>query len=188
VISRRLIAWLPNLITLARILAVPVIVYVMLFGYYTAALWIFVAAAVTDALDGAIAKQFSVESEVGAFLDPLADKALLLGVYGLLGYTGHIATWLVILVVFRDFLIIAGAIMFHTITHSLKMEPLLVSKVNTLTQILLASLVLVELGLEFDLAGVVDLLVYVVAATTFISGAAYVTKWGILAATMEREP
>jgi phosphatidylglycerophosphate synthase len=118
VISRRLIAWLPNLITLARILAVPVIVYVMLFGHYTAALWIFVAAAVTDALDGAIAKQFSVESEVGAFLDPLADKALLLGVYVLLGYTGHIATWLVILVVFRDFLIIAGAIMFYRVLGS----------------------------------------------------------------------
>ncbi len=166
----------------------PVIVYVMLFGHYAAAFWIFVVAAATDALDGAIAKQFSVESEVGAFLDPLADKALLLGVYVLLGYTGHIAAWLVILIVFRDILIIAGAIMFHTITHSLKMKPLLVSKVNTLAQFLLASLVLAELGLEFDLAGVADLLVYVVAATTFISGAAYVTKWGILAATMEREP
>lgn len=166
----------------------PVIVYVMLLGYYAAAFWIFVIAAATDALDGVIAKQFSVESEVGAFLDPLADKALLLGVFVLLGYTGHLATWLVILIVFRDFLIIAGAIMFHTITHSLKMAPLLVSKVNTLAQILLASLVLVELGLEFDLTGIVDLLVIVVAGTTFASGAAYVIKWGMLAATMERKP
>lgn len=187
-ISRRLLAWLPNLITLVRILCVPVTIYVILFGHFAAAFWIFVLASLTDALDGLIAKQFSVESEVGAFLDPLADKALLMGVYVMLGYAGHIAVWLVILIVFRDLLIIAGAILFHTITQSLRMEPLLISKVNTLAQILLAALVLAQLGLELQITGLVNALVYVVAATTFLSGAAYVVKWGLRTVTMERKP
>ncbi len=185
---RRLLSWLPNLITLARLLTVPVMVYLMPLGHYTAAFWIFVAAAASDAVDGLIAKQFSATSEVGAFLDPLADKALLLGAYILLGYTGHIAVWLVIMIVFRDLLIIGGAIVFHTITHSLRMEPLLISKVNTLAQIVLASVVLGELGLGLQLSGVVSGLVYGVAATTFLSGAAYVIKWGSRAANMEQGP
>ncbi len=96
--------------------------------------------------------------------------------------------WLVILIVFRDLLIIGGAVLFHTLTHSLKMEPLLVSKTNTAAQIILAGTVLAELALELSLAVLVHVLIYVVAATTFVSGAAYVIKWGHRAVNMEREP
>jgi cardiolipin synthase len=184
---RGVLAWLPNLITLARLLAVPVTVYLLLIGTYDAAFWLFIAAGVSDALDGIIAKHFNVASQVGAFLDPLADKALLVAVYITLGYLEHLAVWLVILIVFRDLLIIGGAILFHTLTHSLEMEPLLVSKTNTVAQIILAGMVLAELGLELSLAGSVHVLVYVVAATTFVSGAAYVIKWGRRAVTMERD-
>ena len=184
---RGALAWLPNLITLARLLAVPVTVHLLLIGSYDAAFWLFIAAGVSDALDGIIAKHFKVESQVGAFLDPLADKALLVAVYITLGYLEHLAVWLVILIVFRDLLIIGGAILFHTLTHSLQMEPLLVSKTNTAAQIILAGIVLAELGLELSLAGAVHVLVYVVAATTFVSGAAYVIKWGRRAVTMERD-
>lgn len=184
---RSVLAWLPNLITLARLLAVPVTVYLLLTETYDAAFWLFIAAGVSDALDGILAKHFDAASEVGAFLDPLADKALLVAVYVTLGYLEHIAVWLVILIVFRDLLIIGGAILFHTLTQSLRMEPLLVSKTNTVAQIALAGMVLAELGLELSLAGAVDMLVYVVAATTFVSGAAYVVKWGHRAVTMERD-
>jgi cardiolipin synthase len=184
---RGALAWLPNLITLARLLAVPVTVYLLLIGSYDLAFWLFIAAGLSDALDGIIAKRFDAISEVGAFLDPLADKALLVAVYVTLGYLEHIAVWLVILIVFRDLLIIGGAILFHTLTHSLRMEPLLVSKTNTLAQIVLICVVLAELGLEFSLLGVIDVMVYVVAATTFVSGAAYVIKWGRRAVTMERD-
>ena len=86
-----------------------------------------------------------------------------------------------------DLLIIGGAILFHTLTQSLKVEPLLVSKANTVAQILLASLVLAELGLNISLAPLVYILVYVVTATTFASGAAYVIKWGRRAVSMERD-
>jgi len=188
---RGVVAWLPNLITLARLLAVPVTVHLLLNGSYSPAFWLFVAAGVSDALDGIIAKQFQVTSRLGAFLDPLADKALLVGIFVTLGYLGEVAAWLVILIVFRDLLIVGGALLFHTLTHALKMEPLLVSKTNTVAQILLAGTVLAELGLGPDLGPdlglVIHVLVYVVTALTVVSGGAYVIKWSRLAATMERE-
>lgn len=181
----RFIAWVPNLISLARLLSVPVMVYVILQGYYAAAFWIFLAAGVSDAVDGLIAKHYGVTSQVGSFLDPLADKALLIGVFLTLGSLGEIALWLVILIAFRDLLIIGGAILFQTLTHSLKMEPLFVSKVNTVAQITLAVFVLARLGLEASGGWLEVLLVYAVTATTLASGAAYVVKWGLLAVNYE---
>ena len=182
-----ILAWLPNLITLARLLAVPVTVYLLLSESYTAAFWLFVAAGVSDAVDGIIAKQFRVTSLVGAYLDPLADKALLVGIFITLAALGQVALWLVILIVFRDILIIGGAILFHTLTRSLKMEPLLVSKANTAAQLLLASAIMAQLGLGFALPDLIHILVFVVTATTVVSGGAYVIKWGHRAVTMERD-
>ncbi len=181
----RFIAWVPNLITLARLLSVSVMVYVILQGFYAAAFWIFLAAGLSDALDGLIAKRFGVTSQVGSFLDPLADKALLIGAYLSLGSLGEIALWLVILIAFRDLLIIGGAILFQTLTHSLKMEPLFVSKVNTVAQIALAGFVLARLGLGVPGGWLESLLVYAVAATTLASGGAYVVKWGLRAVNYE---
>ncbi len=176
----------PNLITLARLLAVPVTVYVILEGYFVAAFWIFVIAAASDALDGYLAKRLDAVSEVGAYLDPLADKALLVGAYVALAQADHIATWLVFLVVFRDFLIIGGALLFHTLTQSLRMTPLFVSKVNTVAQLALVGIVLAELGLGLQLTFISVTLVYIVVVTTLVSGAAYVYKWGAMAVLMER--
>ena len=176
----------PNLITLARLLAVPVTVYVILEGYFVAAFWIFVTAAASDALDGYLAKRLDAVSEVGAYLDPLADKALLVGAYVALAQVDHIATWLVFLVVFRDLLIIGGALLFHTLTQSLKMTPLFISKVNTVAQLALVGVVLAELGVGLQLTFVSVTLVYIVVVTTFVSGAAYVYKWGAMAVSMER--
>ena len=181
----RFIAWVPNLISLARLLSVPVMVYVILQGYYAAAFWIFLAAGVSDAADGLIAKHYGVTSEVGSFLDPLADKALLIGVFLTLGSLGEIALWLVILIAFRDLLIIGGAILFQTLTHSLKMEPLFVSKVNTVAQISLAVFVLARLGLGVPGGWLESLLVFAVTATTLASGGAYVVKWGLRAVNYE---
>jgi cardiolipin synthase len=168
-------------------LAVPVTVYVILEGYLEAAFWIFVIAAASDALDGYLAKQLDAVSEIGAYLDPLADKALLVGAYVALAQADHIATWLVFLVVFRDMVIIGGALLFHTVTQSLKMTPLFISKVTTVVQLALVGVVLAELGLGLRLTFVSGALVYIVAVTTFISGAAYVYKWGAMAVRMERD-
>lgn len=184
--SERFPLWLiPNAISLARLLALPVIIYLILERQHQSAFWLFAAAGISDAVDGVLAKRLGVVSEIGAYLDALADKALLVGVYVTLGYVGHVAIWLVFLIVFRDFLIIAGAILFQTLTQSLKMEPLFVSKVNTTMQITLATVVLAELGLNIPLSLVSLVLVYIVAATTFVSGAAYVVKWTALASRMD---
>lgn len=179
---------LPNIITLARLLAVPVTVYLMLQNQYGVAFWLFIAAGLSDAVDGFLAKRLGVVSEIGTYLDPLADKALLVGVYVTLGVMDHVAIWLVFLIVFRDLLIIGGAILFQTLTHSLKMSPLFISKINTATQIALASVILAEQGLGLQLQPASGALVYIVALTTFLSGTAYVVKWGWLAVMMERGP
>jgi cardiolipin synthase len=172
----------PNLITLARICAVPLIVWFILLGYDGAAFWVFVAAGVSDALDGIIAKRFDARTVIGEFLDPIADKALLVSVYVALGHEGHLPTWLVILVVFRDVVIVAGAVLFETVTHSLTMKPLMISKLNTTAQIVLAAIVLGAGAFELALDQPVRIMVYGVGATTFLSGLAYVVTWTRLTA------
>lgn len=178
---------IPNLITLARLLAVPVTVYLILLGELVPAFWIFFAAGISDAVDGLIAKRLNLVSEIGAYLDPLADKALLMGVFVTLGYVGQVPIWLVILIVFRDLLIVGGAILFQTLTHSLQVQPLFISKVNTAAQITLAAVVLARPALGVALDEVPEILTLIVAMTTFLSGAAYVIKWGWMAVTMERD-
>ena len=95
---------LPNILSFCRLLAVPIAVWLMLDQHFTAAFWLFVAAGLTDAIDGFLAKRFGWETELGSYLDPLADKALLVSVFVVLGWTGHIPLWLTIMVVFRDLL------------------------------------------------------------------------------------
>jgi cardiolipin synthase (CMP-forming) len=170
---------LPNLITLARLLAVPLAVWLIIQDRYGTAFWVFAAAGASDALDGFIAKQFNLRTMLGAFLDPLADKMLLMSVYLALGYRDQVEAWLVILIVSRDVLIIGGAILYQTVTQSLTMKPLLISKINTAAQIGLAVLMLGKLGLGVsDEYGVVFATTILVAATTILSGGAYIVIWG----------
>jgi cardiolipin synthase len=179
---------LPNFISLARLLAVPVVIYLILHGFDAAAFWLCVAAGLSDAIDGYLAKRLGQASELGALLDPIADKTLLVGVYLALGHMGHIASWLVILVVSRDLLIVGGVLLLKLINdRPLLMQPFMISKVNTTVQIVLATLVLAQLGHEFDAGIVVVALTYLVAATTLASGAAYLVAWGRHAASLEQE-
>lgn len=176
---RKRLVWLPNLISLVRLFAVPVIVLLMLEGAYTLAFWLFVAAGVSDALDGFIARRWRLTTRLGAYLDPLADKVLLVAIFVTLGFLGQVAIWLVILVVSRDILIMGGAFLYHHLTNDLKMRPLFVSKLNTVAQILLVALVMAKLGLSLEAGSIVeDALVAIVALTSFASGVAYIVIWG----------
>jgi cardiolipin synthase len=169
---------LPNFISLGRLLCTPLAVWLMLSGEMKLAFWVFVGAGVSDAVDGFIAKRFDARTTLGRYLDPLADKALLVSVYVVLGTLGFLPNWLVILVVFRDLLIIGGALLFHTLTDEpMSMQPLMVSKVNTVLQIALAVLVLGRLAFGIDDVGVSEVLIYAVAVTTFVSGAVYLVRW-----------
>lgn len=169
---------LPNFISLARLLCVPVAVWLIVTGEIRIAFWVFVAAGFSDAVDGFIAKHFNARTTVGRYIDPLADKALLVSVYVTLGLHGALPDWLVILVVFRDLLIVGGALLFLTLSDTpMTLEPLMISKLNTLMQIVLATVVLADLGFGFDDRGSSAILVYATAATTVLSGAAYIVRW-----------
>ena len=167
----------------------PVAVWLVLSDQLLVAFWVFVVAGISDAVDGFIAKRFDAETEFGRYLDPIADKVLLVSVYLALGNEGYLETWLVIMVVFRDALIVGGALLFQTLTQSLTMQPLMVSKVNTVTQIVLAAAVLGVNGYAIAgdgvVEGVVEVLVYAVTVTTLLSGGAYVVTWSRRAAAME---
>jgi cardiolipin synthase (CMP-forming) len=170
---------LPNLITLARLLAVPLVIWLILAGRMTPAFWIFVMAGISDAADGFFAKRFNCETEFGRYLDPVADKALLVSVYVALGHAGFLPIWLVILVVFRDALIVGGIIFLRLVNGPVRLQPLFISKLNTTMQIVLAAFMLAILGLEVPDFGLIEILTFVVAATTVASGVAYVMRWGL---------
>jgi cardiolipin synthase (CMP-forming) len=168
---------IPNLITLARILSVPVMVWAIMTGWMLAAFLLFLAAGVSDAIDGYLAKRFGMTSELGAYLDPLADKALIVSIYVTLGVSGEIPRWLVILVVSRDIMIVGAVLLAWLVGKPLPMKPLLVSKLNTAAQIVFAGLVLATLGLRFEADWVVSAAMALVTLLTLVSIAAYVREW-----------
>jgi cardiolipin synthase len=168
---------LPNLITLARILAVPVLVWAIAANQLLLAFILFLAAGVSDAVDGFLAKRFGMQTELGAYLDPLADKVLIVSIYVALGITDAAPRWLVILVVSRDIMIVGAIMLSWLIDQPVSVRPLLVSKLNTVAQILFAGLVLASLGLQFNPGWLLPVLMAAVAALTLLSVAAYVREW-----------
>ena len=177
---------LPNLISLARLLLVPLEIWLILAGRYGLAFWILVAAGISDALDGFIAKRFDRRTRLGALLDPGADKAMLIGVYITLGVAQQLWTSLVILVVLRDILIVGGFLLIQVFAVPKHYDPLYISKLNTAVQIILVGFVLARLGLGAS-AGRPDLVLsLVVAATTIVSGFSYLVRWARILARPEQ--
>ena len=168
---------LPNLITLARIIMVPVVVWAIASRQMQIAFLLFLAAGVSDAVDGFIAKRFNMASELGAHLDPLADKTLIVSIYVALGITDAIPRWIVILVVSRDILIVGGVMLAWFLGEPMRLKPLLVSKLNTVAQIVFACLVLASLAFGFDAELALTVLMWVVAALTLISVGFYMREW-----------
>jgi cardiolipin synthase len=168
---------IPNLITLGRILLVPVVVWAIAAGEMLLAFSLFLVAGLSDAVDGYLAKRFNMTSELGAYLDPLADKALIVSIYVTLGIAGTIPRWLVILVVSRDIMIVGAVMLSWLIGSPLKVKPLLVSKLNTVAQIAFACLVLAALGFSFRAEAAITAMMVVVAVTTLLSVAAYLAEW-----------
>lgn len=168
---------LPNIISFARLIVVPVVIWMFLTDRMAAAFWLFVAAGVSDAIDGYLAKKLKARSVLGSYLDPLADKLLLIAVFLLLGRGDYVPVWLVVLIVARDAALLGVSSLVVSKDRKTAMRPLLVSKLNTTLQIVLAGLVLARLGLGFpDIGTGHDVLVYAVAVTTTISGIAYLWR------------
>jgi cardiolipin synthase len=168
---------IPNIITIARILMVPLTVWLIISQDYLLAFLVFIAAGVSDGVDGFIARRYHLKSELGAMLDPLADKLLLVSIYVTLGFQDVFPAWLVILVVTRDVLIVGGVLVNQIMDKPMKMRPLLISKVNTAGQILLAGVFLAARGFDQQLGGAYTAGMAAVALLTFASGALYLRDW-----------
>ncbi len=166
---------LPNYITLFRVILIPFFINLMIYGYYREALLVFVVAGVTDALDGMIARLTGKKTELGAFLDPMADKLLILSAFVTLVFLGKLPVWLVIIVVSRDAILAMGSLIIYVMTHTLKIQPSLIGKLTTLMQLIVVtlSLVLMNYGAEM---GIMTVLQWATAGVTIASGMQYVLR------------
>ncbi len=156
---------------------VPPLVWLIAAEQVHAAFWVFVVAGASDAVDGYVAKRFDSRTHLGAYLDPIADKALLDGIYVALALVGSLPVWLAVLVVLRDLLIVLGVILIQRRDPTFRATPLLVGKLNTFCQILLGGTALAEwAGLITTHALLLPALILLVAATTLVSGAGYAVQ------------
>jgi cardiolipin synthase (CMP-forming) len=173
----KVFAGLPNLITVARLLLAPLAVLEIVSQRFVAAFVIFLAAGVSDALDGFIAKRFNLRTELGAYLDPLADKALLVSIYVTLAIVGEIPPAIAIIVVSRDVMILIAVLISWLLDNPVAIRPVWVSKFNTAAQIALAALVLGGRAFGLDPAPGQEYAVWLVAASTLASGGVYIAQW-----------
>lgn len=167
----------PNLISLARVILVPVVFWLLVSGQLQAAFFVFVLAGISDAVDGFIAKRYGLATELGAYLDPLADKLLIVSIFVALGVLGQLPSWLVIAVVSRDILIVIGVVLSWVLGHPVRISPLVVSKANTVSQIVLAGTVLADAGFSLGLGTLREVLVWTTAILTIASLSAYLRAW-----------
>lgn len=172
-----LFANLPNLITLGRLVLAPILIVLIIQPDWMVAFLLFLLAGASDGVDGFLAKRFDLRSELGAYLDPLADKALLMSVYVALAIEGALPATIAILVVSRDVMILGAVIVSWVLDKPVAIQPLLVSKANTVGQIVLAASVLggKAFGLSFGLW--FQLMLFTVAALTLASAGAYFVQW-----------
>ena len=168
---------IPNFITLGRVISVPVVFWSILTGNYKLAFLIFLAAGISDGIDGYLAKRFDWQTELGAYLDPLADKLLIVSISIALAVLGALPLWLVVAVVSRDILIVAAVLLAWLMDQPVRIAPLAISKLNTLAQLILATTVLADLAFDLRLGEVRVWLAWLAGALTFLSLAAYLRQW-----------
>jgi len=168
---------IPNIITIARLIMVPLIVVLIGQGRWGLAFTVFVAAGISDGVDGFIARRFNMRSEFGAYLDALADKALLVSIYVTLSVTGVLPGWLAIVVVSRDLMIISAILVSWLMQRPVAIKPMFVSKLNTGAQIAFAALVLGMKAFTLDAPALHTAGMVLVAGLTMISAAAYLARW-----------
>ena len=168
---------IPNLITILRFCLVPLAVLCITSGTWGWAFVAFLVAGISDGVDGFIARRFNQHSKLGAYLDPMADKVLLVSVFVVMGFIGQLPLWLVVTMVSRDALIICAVLLSTVMAHPVEMKPLYVSKANTAAQIVLAAVVLGELALGLHLDPLRPALILLSGVLTVASAAAYLVAW-----------
>jgi cardiolipin synthase (CMP-forming) len=168
---------LPNLLSISRILLVPLIISLLIAGEMRWALFLLAVAGSTDALDGWLAKRFGWQTELGAYIDPLADKLLLIGVFVTLGAIGLLPAWLVILVVARDIMIMAAILLSSLLNQPVPIQPHRISKLNTAAQIVLAVTIVAGKAMAWSIDGLANALIIAVTVLTIASTVDYLLTW-----------
>jgi cardiolipin synthase len=168
----------PNILTLLRILAVPLFLSLLVEGEHDAALTIFLLAGITDAVDGMIARMWNLRTELGAHMDPLADKLLVVSSFIALGIMGAVPRPLMIVVIMRDVIILGGFLLTAAVVgKSMEMQPSLAGKLTTFTQLLSVTLVLIDLAQWWDVPTLFLNGVFVATGcASFWSGSGYVVR------------
>lgn len=168
---------LPNIISATRILLVPIFIILLVSRYYGWAFFVFMIAAVSDSLDGIIARALNQKTALGAYLDPAADKLLSASAYLTLAILGILPGWLTVMVIGRDIIICMGLLVLYHASRPIEIRPSKISKINTVLQfatILAVLLILFPLPLP---GAVKDLLIWATAFTTAASGLQYALQW-----------
>lgn len=168
---------IPNMLTVVRILLVPLTVWSLSNGDYVVAFVAFLIAGITDGVDGFVARKFGLHSELGAYLDPLADKFLLVSVFITLALMKVLPPWVAILAVTRDVLIVSAVMLARVLEKPVLIKPVMISKVNTAAQISLAVGLLASLAFGEINAGLLLLANITVGFLTVSSGAVYMAMW-----------
>lgn len=167
---------IPNLISVVRLLLVPWFALLLLAQRFDWALALFALMGVLDLLDGYLARKLDASSALGTLLDPLADKAMLMTSFAILGYMGFLPLWLVVLAISRDVMCVGGVLLHHLFYGSRRLKILAIGKFNIFLQVFLVLSVLGQpwLGLP---AAFQTVLLWVVATTTVVSGLWYALDW-----------
>ncbi|MGO4525047.1 CDP-alcohol phosphatidyltransferase family protein [Microvirga sp. 2MCAF35] len=168
---------IPNIITIGRLILVPIVIVMIMQQRWATAFALFVVAGISDAVDGFIARKFDMRSEFGAYIDPLADKSLLVSIYVTLAIVGAIPGWLAIVVVSRDAMIVAAVLLSWVMSRPVAIKPLIVSKLNTGAQLAFAAYALAANAFGVELGGLEEIVMVLVATLTIASAGAYLVGW-----------
>jgi cardiolipin synthase (CMP-forming) len=178
---------IPNTITLLRVLLVPLLAWFLLHGEYVAAVWVLLGAGISDALDGFIARRLNQLTYLGSILDPLADKFLIIVSACILALLGLLPWWLTAVILLRDLIIVAGAIVYYLRAGSIEMNPSIPSKANTLVQTCLIFLVLGNAAGIMRATSWLPVLFGLALFTTTFSGVHYMVLWGRKGAELKKK-
>jgi cardiolipin synthase len=168
----------PNTLTLLRLVAIPIFLIFLTDFRYREALAVFVAAGVTDALDGAIARLTHTKTTLGAYLDPAADKLLLMSAFVALAFLQEVPRWLVVIVLSRDVMLVLGYFLLFTMTqHAMEVRPSVAGKLSTFLQLSAVAVVLVSLVYPGTVPPMAETVLFLVTGlVTAVAGFQYATR------------
>ncbi len=166
---------LPNTLTIARIVIIPLFITAIIYKRYDYALYLFIVAAITDTLDGLFARLTNQKTVLGTFLDPLADKFLLVTSFIIFSINGWLPKWLTVTVISRDIIVIIGWVLIYLITHTSNVKPTITGKAAIAMQLVLLCYVLLDINIV-SLPDIHEALIWITAALTVISGLHYIYR------------